>query len=202
LQVPGQRQQDGRSAHYLEDCSATLVAPAGRTASDVIVTAWHCLELYGDLSRTITFTALTAAGEVVERQAFRLADGGGMHADWALLRLRPAVPSGQLAALQPHPALADAGRPVTMAGYSRDAGIGEAGRVLTFDPDCTITRQRPALGETDCTAFRGASGGAVIQFSSGGEPLLCGIISQGNGTGKSTFVPVDVFRKTLDHHLQ
>jgi hypothetical protein len=202
LKVPGQRLQNGRTAHFLEDCSATLLTPPGRAEADTIVTAWHCLELYGDLSRAITFTARTASGELLEREAYQLADGGGMYADWAILRLRPAVSSRQLAAMQPHPAPADPGRPITMAGYSRDAGVGEGGRVLTFDPDCAITAQRPDLGETDCTAFKGASGGAVIQFASGGQPRFCGVISQGNGTGKSTYVPLDAFRKTLNHYLQ
>lgn len=202
LQVPGQRLQGGYRTHYIEDCSATLVAPPGHREADVIVTAWHCLELYRDLSREIIFTTQTASGEVLERKAYPLADGGGMSADWAILRLRPAVPEAQLAAMQPHTALADARRPVTMAGYSRDEGLGAGGRVLTFDPDCAITGQNPDFGETDCTAFKGASGGAVIQFAGSGAPLLCGVISQGNGMGKSTYVPLVSFRKTLIRYLR
>ena len=54
LQVPGQRYKDGHSSHYLEDCSATLVSLPGRLEADIIVTAWHCLELYQDLSKPIS----------------------------------------------------------------------------------------------------------------------------------------------------
>lgn len=202
LRIPGQRRRDGHTSHYVENCSATLIALPGRTEADTVVTAWHCLELYGDLSRPITFTARTANGETLERHARRLDDGGGMAADWAILRLQPAVPRQQLAALHPHPALADPGRPVTMAGYSRDPGLGNEGRILTYHPDCAITRSKPGLGETDCTAFKGASGGAVIQVSAGGEPRVCGVISQGNGSGTSTYVPLEAFRKRLIRYLR
>ncbi len=202
LRVPGQRLRDGHTSHYVEDCSATLLSLPGRPEADIIITAWHCLELYRDLSRDITFTARSPSGELLERRARRLADGGGMSADWAILRLQPGIPRRQLAGLQPHPALADPARPVTMAGYSRDSGIGDGGRVLSFHPDCAITESRPRLGETDCTAFKGASGGAVIQLSRQGEPLVCGVISQGNGSGRSTYVPLEAFSKSLRRHLR
>lgn len=201
LQVPGQRYRDERRFHYLEDCSATLVALPGRSQADTIITAWHCLELYSDLSKSITFTVETVSGESLQREAYRLEDGGGMHADWAILRLRRAVPAHQVAALLIHPRSADPGQSVTMAGYSRDSGIGNNGQVLTFDPACTITAQERNLGDTDCTAFKGASGGAVIQLSSAREPLVCGVISEGNGEGRSTFVPVSSFRNAINLYV-
>jgi hypothetical protein len=143
----------------------------------------------------------TVSGESLQREAYRLEDGGGMHADWAILRLRRAVSAQQVAALLIHPRSADPDQSVTMAGYSRDSGIGDNGKTLTFDPACTITAQERNLGDTDCTAFKGASGGAVIQFSSAGEPLVCGVISEGNGEGRSTFVPVSGFRNAINLYL-
>jgi hypothetical protein len=92
--------------------------------------------------------------------------------------------------------------PVSMAGYSRDSGIGRHGEILSFDPQCHITSQQRDLGDTDCTAHKGASGGAVIQVSTTGTPRLCGVISQGNGEGRSTFVPVSGFRSSLNHALR
>jgi hypothetical protein len=201
LQVPGQRHKDGHTSHYLEDCSATLVSLPGRVEADIIVTAWHCLALYRDLSKPIFFTAETASGAALKRQAHRLADGGGMHADWAILGLRNAVPAQVMTALSVHPQFADSARPIIMAGYSRDIGIGDEGHVLTFDPACTIIAQDQALGETNCTAFKGASGGAVIQLFDNGEPRICGVISQGNGQGHSTYVPMDSFRNAINLHL-
>jgi hypothetical protein len=201
LQVPGQRYSDGSQSHFLEDCSATLVAFPGRTQADTIITAWHCLELYSDLSQAITFTVVTASGEILERDASRLQDGGGMHADWAILRLDRAIPAQQIAALRVHPQAADPAMPVTMAGYSRDNGLGEAGRALTFDADCAITALERDFGDTNCTAFKGASGGPVVQLSDAGEPRVCGVISQGNGEGRSTFFPVSGFRTALNLYL-
>jgi hypothetical protein len=202
LQVPGQRYRNGYTSHYLEDCSATLVTLPGRVEADTIVTAWHCLELYKDLSQPISFTLATISGELLQRQARRLVDGGGMHADWAILRLHPAVLAQEVAALLIHPQMADPKRPVTMAGFSRDKGIGDEGRVLTFDPACAMTAQERGLGETDCTAFKGASGGAVMQFFDAGWPRVCGVISQGNGQGQSTFVPVSDFRNAINLYLK
>lgn len=201
LQVPGQRHKDGRTSHYLEDCSATLVSLPGRVEADIIVTAWHCLALYRDLSKPIFFTAETVSGAILKRQVYRLADGGGMHADWAILGLRNAVPAQAMTALSVHPQFADSEQPIMMAGYSRDKGIGDEGHVLTFDPACAIIAQEQALGETNCTAFKGASGGAVIQIIDNGEPRICGVISQGNGQGHSTYVPVDSFRNAINLHL-
>ncbi|MCB1705393.1 MAG: trypsin-like peptidase domain-containing protein [Halioglobus sp.] len=201
LEVPGQRYRDGRQSHYVEDCSATLVARAGRSHANTVITAWHCLEWYGDLSRPITFTVLTVSGEPLQREAYRLQDGGGMHADWAILRLRQAVTREQAPSLRVHERVADPALPVTMAGFSGDDGIGNSGDALTFDSGCAITRQDSALGDTDCTAFKGASGGAVVQLSDTGEARVCGVISQGNGEGRSTFVPVSTFRNALNRHL-
>lgn len=201
LQVPGQRYREGRRSHYVEDCSATLVSRPGRSTADTIITAWHCLEWYSDLSKPIIFTAVSIAGEPLQREAYRLKDGGGMHADWAILRLRNTVPNTQIAALLVHPAMADLSRPVTMAGFSKDDGLGAGGLALTFDADCNIKAQKKSFGDTDCTAFKGASGGAVIQLSEAGEPRVCGVISQGNGSGRSTFVPVSGFRSALRRHV-
>ena len=202
LQVPGQRYRNGHSSHYLEDCSATLVSSATQRDANIIITAWHCLELYSDLSKPILFTAVTVSGESVKREALRLADGGGMHADWAILRLRRNISSKQIIALNIHPHSADPDRPVTMAGYSRDSGIGDSGQTLTFDPACVIRHQQRSLGDTNCMAHKGASGGAVIQLSDSAEPLMSGVISQGNGEGRSTFVPVSGFRSAIHLYLQ
>jgi len=201
LQVPGQRYRDGDTAHHTENCSATLVALPGRAQADTIITAWHCLEMYRDLSQPITLTLWDTSGRPLQREVYRLQDGGGMQADWAILRLQVPVPVEQVAGLPILSAPADPARPVIMAGFSGDNGIGAAGKVLTFDADCAITQQDENIGDTDCTAFKGASGGAVIQVSNAGEPFLCGVISQGNGEGRSTFVPLSGFRHSIDRHL-
>lgn len=194
LTVPGLKTEQGRERHHTERCSATLVGPADQPQADLIITAWHCLEAYRDLSRTITFTLLPHSSARREISARPYADGGGMAADWALLRLNDPVPRSEVAAIPLHPGLADAEQTILMAGYSRDAGIGLSGGILSYDPACRITHNTARQGYTNCTAHKGASGGAVIQLGAQGEPLLSGIISEGDGAHDSRFVPVAVMR--------
>lgn len=202
LQVPGHKYQDGRRAHHREDCSATLVARPRSTRADTIVTAWHCLEFYRDLSKPIIFTLLPGSRDSIASEAYRLADGGGMHADWAILRLYDAVPVSSVNPMTIHPEQADPGRPIIMAGYSRDRAVGNNGDHLSYDPDCAITHQSQRSSDSNCTAHKGSSGGAVTQVSPAGDPRICGVISQGNGVGLSTFVPINGFRHALTQHLR
>ena len=202
LRVPGVKLREGRRTHHRERCSATLVVSApGRTA-DTIITAWHCLDFYTDQSRPITFTLPPGRRGELTREASRLGDGGGMDADWAILRLYRPVAAEEVAALPIGTGAADRARPVIMAGYSRDDRLGHGGRRLTYDPACRITAQTPARGDTDCRAHKGASGGAVIQLSPEGEPQFTGVISAGDGASTSIFVPVTHFGATLRQHLR
>jgi hypothetical protein len=202
LQVPTSRHSDGRTRHHLEDCSATLVAQAGDNTANTLVTAWHCLEYYRDLSRPISFIARDNRGESLSRQAYRLADGGGMHGDWAILRLYRPIAREDMAALLIHPRRADPSRPITMAGYSRDTGLGENGERLTYDAGCRIIAEARQGNDSDCTAYKGASGGAVIQLSETGQALYAGVISRGDSAGLSIYVPISRFRFALDQHLR
>lgn len=202
LRIPGSTYRDGRRSHVQEDCSATLVTGKEGAAADTIVTAWHCLENYRDLSKPIVFTLVSGAIELTEREAYRLADGGGMHADWAILRLKLPVAASVNGALLVHPGRADPARSITMAGFSRDSDMGGHGEWLTFDPACLITTATPKLSDSNCTAHKGASGGAVIQLSEAGAPLFSGVISEGDSVGFSTFVPVAVFRGAINRYLR
>lgn len=201
LTVPGIRLEDGYARHHTERCSATLVAAPGATHATLIISAWHCLEFYRDLSQRITFTLLPASTEPLAIEAVRYADGGSMAADWAVLRLRQPVAMAQVPALQLHPQQADPALPVVMAGYSRDPGTGAHGEELSYDPACRITAADRYSGDSDCRAFKGASGGAVVQLTEAGAPLLSGVISEGNSVDYSRYVPVSVFRQALPPEL-
>ena len=201
LQVPGVKFLGGRRTHHREQCSATLVASRPGRSADTLVTAWHCLEFYRDLSRPITFTLFRGEERELVREAYRLADGGGMHADWAILRLPKPVSAGLAPALAVHPGMADPGRAIVMAGFSRDGGAGPGGEGLSYDPACRILHQRQSSSDTDCLALRGASGGAVVQLSATGEPLLAGVVSRGDSEELSVYVPIREFRGILLRYL-
>ncbi len=201
LAVPGIRYDNGRRVHHRENCSATLISPAGKRAS-IVVTAWHCLESYRDLSQTITFTLEAYENGDTVMEVRPIVDGGGMHADWAILKLvernpRPRQPLGLIPA-KTNPGYGD---PLVMAGYSRDTGLGDNGKALTYHTGCRALDTNEYSTHSDCQAYKGASGGAVIQYSESGVPHFAGVISEGNSEGISTFVPVARFRSALNLYL-
>lgn len=200
--MPGSKYHDGKRNHLQEGCSATLIANAVAREADTIVTAWHCLANYNDLSKPILFILLPGTPDGLQREAFPLADGGGMYADWALLRLRQPIALTGGVALAIHPGRANPAWDIAMAGYSRDQAKGGGGDRLTFDPACLITKQAALISHSNCLAHKGASGGAVVQLSSTGAPQFSGVVSEGNGAGVSTFVPVTVFRSAINRFLR
>lgn len=188
LLVPGRRFEEGHQRHYRESCSATLLASADGNPASLILTAWHCLEHHTDLTDDITFAIRSKSGDNLRRRVKPLSSGGGMHADWALMRLQEPIPVAMARAAT----LAGEGTPgpgsaVIMAGYSRDGGLGSAGKVLTFHRNCRVLARSDDDIATDCLAYRGASGGAV--FSVGNDRLL-GVISRGDSRQSSIFVPL------------
>ncbi|MEM8660994.1 MAG: trypsin-like peptidase domain-containing protein [Pseudomonadota bacterium] len=199
LKVPGSTYENGKRIYQWEDCSATLVSANGSARADTIVTAWHCLENYSDLSRPIQFTLTAGQDSPIHREAYRFADGGGMYADWAVLRLLAPISSDQATVLPIHPASAESGISIAMAGYSRKTALGDFGNRLTFDPLCSIKLRSHDVIESDCLAQKGASGGAVVQRSDNGTLWFVGVISEGDGRGISRFVPVGRFRTALSH---
>lgn len=195
LTVPGIRYEDGRRRHHTERCSATLVRGKSDRQADTIVTAWHCVEYYEDLSQRILFRVLDADSRPLEIEARRIADGGDIDADWAILKLQRPVTRGEVPALEVG-AVAQQ-ETLLMAGYSRDTGLGAGGRQLTYDPQCRVTNREPGYTDSDCKAYKGASGGAVIQLAGDGSPLLAGVISQGDGERLSRYIPIGMFRAAL-----
>jgi hypothetical protein len=200
LQVPTIKFQGGRRKHHREDCSATLIAHRAGQHSDSIVTAWHCLESYSDLSKSITFTLEPWGSAPLIMTARRLADGGHMDADWAILRLDRQIPASKAQGLVLSRAPAASHTLLQMAGYSGDDGLGRNGLQLTYDPQCSITNKSPRYVSTDCLAYRGASGGAVVSLSDSGDAILEGIISQGDSDRLSIYVPTAQFIGEI-HHL-
>ncbi len=190
LQVPGQRYEAGRKRAYREDCSATLLADSSAHAR-YLLSAWHCLAYYRDLSQSIAFTLHTLAGERLQRQARVVDSGSDMDSDWALLKLNQPIAASDVPGLPLRKAAVDSGQPLIMAGFSGDGGKGRDGTVMTYDPSCrALPSQDNSKGHSDCIAFKGASGGAVIQVSAGGRAELAGIISAGDGASLSIFTPV------------
>lgn len=179
LSVPGVKYEEGEANHYMEHCTATLVA------DNLILSGWHCIEFYGDLSRDIRFT-LPNTDPPQQRVAWRVADGGGMDADWLLLKLNKPV---DRVIAQPVPVtgleIAESiSLSLTLAGYSRDQGLGRGGKQLSYHPGCRILANEWYRVATDCLAFKGASGGPVVLHDQ-----IIGVVSSGDSRKLSYYTP-------------
>lgn len=189
LLVPGQRYENGYTRHYDESCSATLITKDPHAlSSNLVVSAWHCLEFYHDTSKAVSFEA--SGGET--RGATLVASGGGMHSDWALLRLSAPLPSpailndysdGDIESLM-------------MAGYPRQDS--NKPKTLETASDCQVTGIDGADVRSNCVLKKGASGGGVFADQRGHRYL--GVISRGDGESQSIFVPLARFREKIDMH--
>ncbi len=184
LSVPGHDRVDGRRRQRDENCSASLVAP------DAILTAWHCLEYYRDLSRDPLFSLPNVPGQEPVA-ARRISDGGGMMADWALLKLMRPIRS-----VEPLPVrrYSPSSGELLLAGFARDAGPGAGGEHLTWQGGCRL--MAGDLPGTNCRTFRGASGGPVL---SGG--YIIGVISARDEEQRTLFAPSTVFLSDLRPYI-
>ncbi|MDJ0876996.1 MAG: trypsin-like serine protease [Halieaceae bacterium] len=175
LTVPGHDRVDGRRRSREENCTASLVAPS------TILTAWHCLEYYSDLSRDPQFALPgVMGGDTVA--ATRIADGGGMEADWALLRL--ARPIRQVDPLPVTKTAAPDNARLLLAGYARDTGLGNRGEHLTWQANCRLRDREITRVGTDCVTYKGASGGPVLL-----NGHVVGVISAGDSEERTYFAP-------------
>jgi len=200
LTVPSQRLEDGRRRHHEENCSAILVQSSTGRALRHLLTAWHCIEHYGDLAFPIQIALEHPDGEVHRLTARLIESGGSMAADWAILRLSKPLNDSNAKALTVSFASAEPGDSVILAGFSRDAGLGRGGTVMTYDPNCRITEHHVENVESDCRAFKGASGGAVVRLD-GEEAYLIGVVSSGDSDGRSFHVPLSDLATVLRNHL-
>ncbi|MEO0436918.1 MAG: serine protease [Pseudomonadota bacterium] len=158
ISIPTLRTHRGRTKHFKERCSGTLVnADEERRSTVWVLSAWHCFEDYRDLSRNILFTA--ANGQ--KAKARLISSGGSMRADWALLKLdSPMATAVDLAA-----ASFEKNASIVMAGYPKgDAQYDDNRPVRKFAvaKHCTVTGKDEADFASSCVLSKGSSGGAVF----------------------------------------
>ena len=191
LTVPGYRYKNGDRRHHQQHCTATLVS------ENVVLSGWHCLEYYTDLSQDIIFT-LPYATEKITRSARRIADGGGMHADWSLLKLNKPVNERIANAIRVSAFDVDqAGtQALTLAGYSRDSGMGKSGQRLSYHADCAILHSESYRVATNCVAFKGSSGGPVVY-----NQTIVGVVSVGDSERLSFYTPSTYFYSAVKRYL-
>ena len=201
LEIPSQSLEAGDITYFTEHCSATLISAVPNRSANIIVTAWHCLENYRDLSREISFTLFYGEEAAISYSARRLSSGGSLDLDWAILRLNKPISNSLVQAIVlDRKSLQTTDYPyITMAGYSRDIGLGGQGKRLTYHADCELGQEINQQISSNCLVYKGASGGPVVmsKFNNNGfQHKLAGVISQGNGLDVSTFIPTKAFIST------
>lgn len=172
IEVPAIKHEQGRARHYTEYCSGTLLKNAKASEPRFVISAWHCVEHYQDLSRDLTVYFPHAQSHHKVYTARLVDSGGSISSDWALLKLSEAPSSEQLAGL----ALmtTDKNQPATAAGFALALPNGR--QRLSFDDSCK------ANGENEwilCTTSKGASGGPIVQIHQSMAGIV-GVISQGD----------------------
>ena len=187
IRIPVSRLENARRKHFFEDCSATWLDSASER--QLLLTAWHCIEGFSANTSAISLTHQERALNV--RIA---ATGGSMRADWAILEVLDAnvVERG----LSVSERDAETGESIAMAGFSGDAELGDGGNTLTVDLSCLVTQEVGAAMESNCTAFKGASGGPVLRQTPTGMDIV-GVISSGDSIERSRFAPASLFVRQL-----
>jgi hypothetical protein len=155
------------------------------------MSAWHCLEDYRDLSRSLTFVDHRGTAHTVRVRA----TGGGMDRDWALLELPSPLPNALLLSTEE----TDATSTLGMVGFPHTNTTATP----TLLPACTVTGAIGRDLRTDCVIQRGASGGAVLHRVQAGSARLryVGVISRGDGVSQSIFVPAASFLRDIRAYL-
>ncbi len=200
LIIPSNRIKKGQHLSFKETCSASLISKKRSPSSRFILTAWHCFENYSDLSRPINFEIKDIEGNIISRIAYRWSNGGGMHADWAILKLDKEVKRSEVKPIEYLMRDISVGDSISIAGYAKDK-ISTGNRFDLNYGKCKVTEIATDIRLTDCTAVKGNSGGAVMLKIDQYNFALAGIISEGNERNISSFVPIKIFYPELQKYM-
>ena len=153
-------------------CSASLINIDNLNYSRVIVTASHCLQGYKKDSGNLRFIIKNSSGDMIQKIAKVYKDSHynskklKTNTDYAILILDSGISSYDVnpfiinkksfTALQKSSKKSYA----SLAGFSGD--IGEFGAKLTYDPRCKLRYYNATYGASNCTGFKGASGGPIV----------------------------------------
>ncbi|MEA3554107.1 MAG: trypsin-like serine protease [Campylobacterota bacterium] len=194
-------------------CSASLINIDNLNYSKVIVTASHCLTEYKKSTGDLRFIIKDSSGKMIQKTAVVYKDSNysskklKTNSDYAILILSSGISAkdvnpfiinkNSFTLLQKNSKNSFA----SLAGFSGD--IGEFGAKLTYDPKCKLTYHSYTYGASDCSGFKGASGGPVVVTTTDNNENLkynfVGVIShfKNKSYQKIFFAPHHIFYKDL-----
>jgi len=196
----------------IKKCSATLVNFDELQSSRIIITASHCISEYDKKVGLLRFIIKTKKNQIIQKYATIYKDSNfdpklKKSSDYAILILSSAISKKDVV-----PVNIDKRSFITLqkeykyhfaslAGFSSD--IGDYGSDLTYDPKCEISYYNKLYGESNCSGFKGASGGPVVLTTSKDkkkvEYYFIGVIShfRGKKFDEIYFAPHHIFYKSL-----
>ena len=153
-------------------CSASLVNLDNTNSSNIVVTASHCLTNYDKNTGDIRFIIKNSNDQMVQRIAKVHIDSHYNSkklktvSDYAILILDKKISQKDV-----KPFIIKKDNFISLkkrykasfgslAGFSSD--IGEYGAQLTYDPKCELSFFSKTYGASNCSGFKGASGGPVV----------------------------------------
>jgi len=169
LIVPTNRTQNGKK---IEKCSATLVNFENYEASKVIISASHCIKDFDSSVGALRFLIYSNSGKIIQKYAKIITDSKfdlkkmTTNSDYIILLLGSHIKRNEVEPLKvPSKSFLHLQRSSqksfgSLGGFSSD--IGDFGASLTYDPKCNLSHYNNVYAKSDCSGYKGSSGGPVV----------------------------------------
>ena len=136
-----------------------------------VTTSQHCIGKRGELDYNSSYIVFTKRDGSRYKRKLSLVDASA-DSDWAILKIdraisatviKPLVVGPEYELVMDDSEMNDVETTVTAGGYSSDIFKGNRGENLTYDQQCEVVKSwGHHMTETDCIAYPGASGGALV----------------------------------------
>lgn len=164
----------------LEKCSWSIIADEFDKDGIIVSGAGHCIDHFAsgmggfDIDTPTPITWISNDGKTITRQMVEILLAETHQGDYVIAKLDSYIPKEDIQPLIVSPwsyldlitdreLLGDDGLGfATAAGYSADTGMGQKGKVLTYDERCRLSGGASGLRKSYCYSYSGASGGPVV----------------------------------------
>jgi tetratricopeptide (TPR) repeat protein len=196
----------------IKKCSATLVNFEELSSSKIIVTASHCLTEFDRKVGLLRFIIKSKDNKIIQKYATIYNDSHfdpklKEASDFAILILSSPISKQEVESINVDKRSFDNLQNdypyyfASLAGFSSD--IGDFGSKLTYDPKCEILYYNKLYGKSNCSGFKGASGGPVVLITSVDKKIVnyyfVGVVShfRDEKYNEIYFAPHHIFYESL-----